>query len=189
MHPEIEREMRRIRNAMRALDANVKKLAVVNNHVVAFNGRFGGLMTGISLQQACIAPPPAPSPPPSKIPVLVTRSVGPAAEAPAAANAVKKAKMIPKPVAKPKPAPPRSWSWPKGVRSKIPKKYQTPAEMLKVERILFVLADSLRGMSIGDLVKASHVTVIQCKEILQTLMKLEQIKRKREKEGFIYCRM
>ncbi|EQC37105.1 hypothetical protein SDRG_05332 [Saprolegnia diclina VS20] len=182
MQPEIEREMRRIRNAMRALDANVKKLAAVNNHIVTFNSRFGGLMTGISLQQSCIEPPKKKAPPPSKIPVLApVMSASPTTptDAPRPKKAAKSA---------PKPPPSRTWNWPKGVRSKIPKKYQTPSEMNKVERILFVLADSLRGMAIGDLVKATQVTVIQCKEILQTLMKLEQIKRKREKEGFIYCR-
>jgi hypothetical protein len=39
-----------------------------------------------------------------------------------------------------------------------------------------------KSSSIGELVKCCGISVIQCKEILQALMKLEQIKRKREKE-------
>ncbi|OQR88871.1 hypothetical protein THRCLA_10052 [Thraustotheca clavata] len=190
MNADIKREFRRLRNAMRELDTNVKKLSVINNSVVDFNTKFGGLMTAISLQQGCIeprAPPSDPTPPISKIPVLKLASTSTTPEVKDSKPSKATKSLVKKPSKPTKPA--RTWNWPKGVRSKMPKKYQTPTEMEKVERVLMVLTDSLRGMSIGDLVKASHVTVIQCKEILQTLMKLEQIKRKREKEGFIYCRI
>ncbi|RLN59019.1 hypothetical protein BBJ28_00006803 [Nothophytophthora sp. Chile5] len=90
---------------------------------------------------------------------------------------------------------------PHDIREKIPRKYQNPAELKKLENIVLYIKNRhsamscylllLRvwsflwalpcGSSIADLVKHSGLAVIRCKEILQTLMKLELIERKREK--------
>ncbi|ETV96274.1 hypothetical protein H310_10447 [Aphanomyces invadans] len=222
MHAEVERELDRLRHAMRDLNKNVQKLSGVNNGLVAFNDSFGTFLTAINLQKTCVempvssplpkhatvavAPPanfnlsgvPAPAPttlvslptvlPTSKIPVLKIASAfppKPSADPPPLRPKKAKKQHAPPPAPVP---PPRSYHWPKGVRSRIPPKYQSAPELAKLERVLFVLADSLRGMSIGELVKASNINVIQAKDILQTLMKLEQIKCKREKHGFLYCR-
>ncbi|RHY59468.1 hypothetical protein DYB37_008338 [Aphanomyces astaci] len=120
MHAEVERELARLRHAMRDLNKNVQKLSDVNNELVAFNHSFGTFCTAINLQKTCVEFP-LPSPPPKK-----------AAAAPS--------------------------------------------------------SNSAPVLSIGELVKASNISVIHAKDILQTLMKLEQIKCKREKHGFLYCR-
>ncbi|OWZ11683.1 hypothetical protein PHMEG_00015265 [Phytophthora megakarya] len=79
--------------------------------------------------------------------------------------------------AKPQPA----WTWERHIREKIPRKYQSPAELKKLENIVLYLKNRHCAISISDLVKHSGLPVIRCKEILQTLMKLEIIERKREK--------
>ncbi|CAI5716815.1 unnamed protein product [Peronospora destructor] len=78
------------------------------------------------------------------------------------------------------------WTWERHVREKIPRKYQSPAELKKLENIVLYLKNRHCAISISDLVKHSGLPVIRCKEILQTLMKLDIIKRKREKSGFVY---
>ncbi|CAK4622901.1 hypothetical protein LEN26_010484 [Aphanomyces euteiches] len=205
MHAEVEREVGRLRQAIRDLDKNVSKLSRVNNQLVAFNHSFGTLLTAISLQKTCVelplpSPPPKkvvpfapmpsppvvtaprpsePSPPPppvvSKIPVLVT------ALPPKADRSKPRSKIKP-----PKPIPPRTFKWPMEARAKIPPKYQPPPELAKLERVLFILGDSLRGMSIGELVRASNIGVVQAKDMLNTLTKIEMVKCKREKQGFVY---
>ncbi|KAL3666083.1 hypothetical protein V7S43_008874 [Phytophthora oleae] len=88
-----------------------------------------------------------------------------------------------------KPQPPKAqpaWTWERHIREKIPRKYQSPAELKKLENIVLYLKNRHCAISISDLVKYSGLPVIRCKEILQTLMKLEIIERKREKSGFVY---
>ncbi|TDH73110.1 hypothetical protein CCR75_004265 [Bremia lactucae] len=85
----------------------------------------------------------------------------------------------------PKTAPP-AWTWDRHIREKIPRKYQSPAELKKLENIVLYLKNRHCAISISDLVKHSGLPVIRCKEILQTLMKLSIIERKREKAGFLY---
>ncbi|KAG7400167.1 hypothetical protein PHYBOEH_006706 [Phytophthora boehmeriae] len=87
--------------------------------------------------------------------------------------------------AMPKAAQP-AWTWERHVREKIPRKYQSPAEMKKLENIVLYLKNRHCAISISDLVNHSGLPVIRCKEILQTLMKLDIIERKREKSGFVY---
>ncbi|RMX62675.1 hypothetical protein DD238_007787 [Peronospora effusa] len=79
-----------------------------------------------------------------------------------------------------------AWTWERHVREKIPRKYQSPAELKKLENIVLYLKNRHCAISISDLVKHSGLPVIRCKEILQTLMKLDIIERKREKSGFVY---
>ncbi|KAK1935091.1 hypothetical protein P3T76_010857 [Phytophthora citrophthora] len=79
-----------------------------------------------------------------------------------------------------------AWTWERHIREKIPRKYQSPAELKKLENIVLYLKNRHCAISISDLVKHSGLPVIRCKEILQTLMKLEIIERKREKAGFVY---
>ncbi|KAE9041690.1 hypothetical protein PR003_g4019 [Phytophthora rubi] len=79
-----------------------------------------------------------------------------------------------------------AWTWERHVREKIPRKYQSPAELKKLENIVLYLKNRHCAISITDLVKHSGLPVIRCKEILQTLMKLDIIERKREKSGFVY---
>ncbi|KAF0699660.1 Aste57867_9782 [Aphanomyces stellatus] len=198
---------------MRDLDKNVQKLSGVNNRLVAFNHSFGALLTAITLQKTCVEVP-LPSPPPKKVPVIVATPAPVPSKAsispvpPSSATTMSKIPVMkapsalpprsdpPRPKSKLKPPkqqqplpPPRTFHWPKGARAKIPPKYQSASEVAKLERILFVLGDSLRGMSIGELVKTSNIGVIQAKDMLQTLTKLELIKCKREKHGFIYSRV
>ncbi|KAF4127265.1 DASH complex subunit Dam1 [Phytophthora infestans] len=92
---------------------------------------------------------------------------------------IKRRKPAPKAV---KPA----WTWERHIREKIPRKYQSPAELKKLENIVLYLKNRHCAISISDLVKHSGLPVIRCKEILQTLMKLDIIERKREKSGFVY---
>ncbi|CAH0519250.1 unnamed protein product [Peronospora belbahrii] len=79
-----------------------------------------------------------------------------------------------------------AWTWERHIREKIPRKYQSPAELKKLENIVLYLKNRHCAISISDLVKHSGLPVIRCKEILQTLMKLDIIERKREKSGFVY---
>ncbi|KAF0704293.1 hypothetical protein AaE_015012, partial [Aphanomyces astaci] len=65
MHAEVERELARLRHAMRDLNKNVQKLSDVNNELVAFNHSFGTFCTAINLQKTCVEFP-LPSPPPKK---------------------------------------------------------------------------------------------------------------------------
>ncbi|KAF1788164.1 DASH complex subunit Dam1 [Phytophthora cactorum] len=92
---------------------------------------------------------------------------------------IKRRKPVPKAT---KPA----WTWERHIREKIPRKYQSPAELKKLENIVLYLKNRHCAISISDLVKHSGLPVIRCKEILQTLMKLDIIERKREKSGFVY---
>ncbi|KAG1692678.1 hypothetical protein DVH05_025156 [Phytophthora capsici] len=94
-------------------------------------------------------------------------------------NRVKRRKTQP-PKAQP------AWTWERHIREKIPRKYQSPAELKKLENIVLYLKNRHCAISISDLVKHSGLPVIRCKEILQTLMKLDIIERKREKSGFVY---
>ncbi|KAG6578157.1 Trifunctional nucleotide phosphoesterase protein YfkN [Phytophthora cinnamomi] len=94
---------------------------------------------------------------------------------------IKRRKTQP-PKAKAQPA----WTWERHVREKIPRKYQSPAELKKLENIVLYLKNRHCAISITDLVQHSGLPVIRCKEILQTLMKLDIIERKREKSGFVY---
>lgn len=79
-----------------------------------------------------------------------------------------------------------AWTWERHIREKIPRKYQSPAELKKLENIVLYLKNRHCAISISDLVKHSGLPVIRCKEILQTLMKLDIVERKREKAGFVY---
>uniref|UniRef100_A0AAV1U1H2 DASH complex subunit DAM1 n=1 Tax=Peronospora matthiolae TaxID=2874970 RepID=A0AAV1U1H2_9STRA len=81
---------------------------------------------------------------------------------------------------------PPAWTWERHVREKIPRKYQSPAELKKLENIVLYLKNRHCAISISDLVNHSGLPVIRCKEILQTLMKLDIVVRKREKSGFVY---
>ncbi|CAI5734205.1 unnamed protein product [Hyaloperonospora brassicae] len=81
---------------------------------------------------------------------------------------------------------PPAWTWERHVREKIPRKYQSPAELKKLENIVLYLKNRHCAISISDLVNHSGLPVIRCKEILQTLMKLDIVERKREKSGFVY---
>ncbi|ETO65603.1 hypothetical protein F444_17146 [Phytophthora nicotianae P1976] len=92
---------------------------------------------------------------------------------------IKRRKPAPK-AAKP------AWTWERHIREKIPRKYQSPAELKKLENIVLYLKNRHCAISISDLVKHSGMPVIRCKEILQTLMKLDIIERRREKSGFVY---
>ncbi|CEG41130.1 hypothetical protein L916_16547 [Plasmopara halstedii] len=83
-------------------------------------------------------------------------------------------------------AAPPVWTWERHIREKIPRKYQSPAELKKLENIVLYLKNRHCAISISDLVNHSGLPVIRCKEILQTLMKLDLIDRKREKAGFLY---
>nr|CCA19320.1 conserved hypothetical protein [Albugo laibachii Nc14] len=84
------------------------------------------------------------------------------------------------------------WTWDKSTRKKIPKKYHSKDEMDKLETLLLYLRNraagrnTVNGLTIADLVRHSSMSVIRCKEMLQTLMKLELITRKKEKSGFLY---
>ncbi|KAL4177015.1 hypothetical protein KRP22_001951 [Phytophthora ramorum] len=79
-----------------------------------------------------------------------------------------------------------AWTWERHIREKIPRKYQSPAELKKLENIVLYLKNRHCAISITDLVKHSGLPVIRCKEILQTLMKLDIVQREREKSGFVY---
>ncbi|GLE04401.1 hypothetical protein PINS_up013343 [Pythium insidiosum] len=85
--------------------------------------------------------------------------------------------------AKPETAP---WKWDKNLRDNIPRKYQSEAELAKLENILIYLKNRQSGITIADLVKHSGLAVIRCKEILQTLTKLNLISRRQESTGFVY---
>ncbi|KAI9922418.1 hypothetical protein PsorP6_000910 [Peronosclerospora sorghi] len=74
-----------------------------------------------------------------------------------------------------------AWTWERHIREKIPRKYQSPAELKKLENIVLYLKNRHCAISISDLVKHSGLPVIRCKEILQTLMKLNLVERKHEK--------
>ncbi|KAG7383606.1 hypothetical protein PHYPSEUDO_003532 [Phytophthora pseudosyringae] len=79
------------------------------------------------------------------------------------------------------PRAPPAWTWERHIREKIPRKYQSPTELKKLENIVLYLKNRHCAISISDLVKHSGLPVIRCKEILQTLMKLGIVERKREK--------
>ncbi|TMW65869.1 hypothetical protein Poli38472_003634 [Pythium oligandrum] len=78
------------------------------------------------------------------------------------------------------------WKWDKNLRDSIPRKYQSETELAKLQNILIYLKNRQSGITIADLVKHSGLAVIRCKEILQTLTKLDLISRRQEDVGFIY---
>ena len=74
------------------------------------------------------------------------------------------------------------WRWKKGVKARIPKKYKTADAIHQLELLLLFIGNAAQGVVLAELVKHCGMSVIKCKEMVEVLIKLDQVTRKLEKK-------